>query len=257
MSNSFCKIGDDLKKLIKQSDLLHLGLLLELKKISDSDLEKFNGVQIPKFTSDYEVWYSEACAVIKILLPDRLLDFKCLYRNEKRKSINYLTYTIADYLLRVSVSKGSTSIVDGNAALPKYVQQTHILSAAARRLESTLFDITTIVQADLFDDELDAADMLNRQGFHRAAGAIAGVVLEGHLKKVCLSYKMQRKKRANISDYNDALKEKEVISVPTWRFIQHLGDLRNICDHPKDVEPSLAVVSDLIQGVRKITKSVF
>ena len=42
-----------------------------------------------------------------------------------------------------------------------------------------------LVQADLFDNELDAAAELNDKGFRRAAGAVAGVVLEEHLETVC------------------------------------------------------------------------
>ena len=44
-----------------------------------------------------------------------------------------------------------------------------------------MFDIRQLVQADLFDSELDAADELGKKKFTRAAGALAGVVLERHL----------------------------------------------------------------------------
>jgi len=56
---------------------------------------------------------------------------------------------------------------------------------------------------------------------------------------------------------NDLLKQSGVVDVPQWRFVQHLGDLRNLCDHSKKVEPSEQQVVDLIGGVMKITKTVF
>ena len=56
---------------------------------------------------------------------------------------------------------------------------------------------------------------------------------------------------------NDALKEGGVIDIPQWRFIQRLGDLRNLCDHNKDREPTKDEVAELIDGVDKLTKTVF
>ncbi|CAH2399819.1 hypothetical protein MES4922_220074 [Mesorhizobium ventifaucium] len=41
-----------------------------------------------------------------------------------------------------------------------------------------------------------------------------------------------------------------------WRFVQHLGDLRNKCDHKKQAEPTKEEVLVLIEGVRKITKTL-
>ena len=63
-------------------------------------------------------------------------------------------------------------------------QQTEIVRAAKARFESSLFDIKATAQADLFDSEIDASAELNKNGFARGAGAIAGVVLEGHLGPV-------------------------------------------------------------------------
>ncbi len=96
------------------------------------------------------------------------------------------------------------------------------------RFESSLFDIRQLVQADLFDSELDAARELAKSKFKRAAGAGAGVVLGRHLGQVCDSHSIKiSKKSPVISDLNNALKDASVIDVPTWRFVQHLADIRN------------------------------
>lgn len=42
-----------------------------------------------------------------------------------------------------------------------------------------------------------------------------------------------------------------------WRFHQHLGDIRNKCDHSKTDEPTVDEVKDLIDGVAKVIKTVF
>lgn len=135
-------------------------------------------------------------------------------------------------------------------------QQVEIVRAAKARFNSSLFDIKGMAQADLFDNELDASAELNKNGFARAAGAIAGVVLEGHLATVCSNHSVSiTKKKPTIADFNDALKSANVIDQASWRFIQHLGDIRNACDH-KGKDPSREVADDLIAGVRKISKTV-
>ncbi|AQU05233.1 hypothetical protein B1778_00360 [Dehalococcoides mccartyi] len=120
---------------------------------------------------------------------------------------------------------------------------------------NSLFDIKQIVQADLFDSELDVARELLKNGFIRAAGAVAGVVLESHLKQVCENHQLSIKE-TSISHYNEALKNKLFIEVPDWRFIQGLGDLRNLCGHKKDREPKKDEVAELIDGVDKIIKKI-
>lgn len=45
--------------------------------------------------------------------------------------------------------------------------------------------------------------------------------------------------------------------MPTWRKIQHLGDIRNLCDHNKDREPKNEEVEELIAGVETVIKTVY
>jgi uncharacterized protein (UPF0332 family) len=99
---------------------------------------------------------------------------------------------------------------------------------------------------------------LNKKGFTRGAGAIAGVVLERHLKQVCKNHNITITKRnPTINDLNQLLKDNNIIEVPDWRFIQRLSDLRNLCDHDKEKEPTRGEVEELINGVEKIIKTVF
>ena len=227
---------------------------IKRQKISDEYVKS-----LPDFRSTYEQWYSEALACISVVLPQRANDFISLYKPDKpRKEISYANYTISDYLRGVSrTAYDGTKIVSTNAALPPMQQQLIIVAAARQRFKSALFDIRALVQADLFDDELDAAEELNRKGFPRGAGAIAGVILEDHLATICRQHQISLPKSPHISDLNDALKKIAAVDLPTWRFIQHLGDLRNLCDHKKSDDPTNAQIHELIEGVRKITKTVF
>ncbi|WP_217644084.1 hypothetical protein [Granulicella pectinivorans] len=133
-----------------------------------------------------------------------------------------------------------------------------MVKSAKSRFESSLFDIRQLLQADLFDSELEAASHLLKNNFARAAGALAGVVLERHLGEVCASHKLPlRKKDPSINDLNQALKDAGVIETSQWRFVQLLGDIRNTCDHSKDAEPTAADVKELVDGVAKVTKTIF
>lgn len=143
------------------------------------------------------------------------------------------------------------------SALSAVFNQYKIVDAISNRFKSTLFDIRALVHADLLDDEIAAADELNRHGFPRGAGAIAGVVLEAHLSGISETHMIKLAKNASISTLNDALKKAEILDTATWRFIQHLGDIRNKCDHKAGADPTRDEVKELIDGVRKITKTVF
>jgi hypothetical protein len=70
-------------------------------------------------------------------------------------------------------------------------------------------------------------------------------------------YFFTKKKSPTIADYNDALKNADIIDVPNWRNIQRLGDLRNLCSHSKDRDPNPDEIQELINGVKKIMKTLF
>ena len=60
---------------------------------------------LPSFMDEYQPWYSEAKALVRQLLPDRLSDFTRYYEKPKsRKDITSENYTIEDYLQGLNVS---------------------------------------------------------------------------------------------------------------------------------------------------------
>ncbi len=269
MPTNLDRYKKDLDSLIERGQDLHIAMQFEcFPKETESALKKEFGdkakeiiKKLPSFTVSYQSWYSEAKALIKQLLPDRLADFVRHYEKPKpRKAIDYENYKIEDYLQGLNVTRGvyKEKVVGPDAAIPQFRQQLAILQAVKGRFDSSLFDIRQLVQADLFDSELDAAKELAKNKFGRAAGALAGVVLERHLGQVCDNHDLKiTKKDPSIADLNNALKEANVIDLPQWRFIQHLADIRNLCDHNRKVEPSSDQVNDLVAGVAKVTKTLF
>ena len=132
-----------------------------------------------------------------------------------------------------------------------------ILKAIDDRVDSVLANIEGELYAELQDNEINVARQLMKVS-PRAAGALVGVVIEGHLQKVASAHGVKvAKKNPTISDLNDPLKTASVIDTPTWRKISFLADLRNVCSHKKDAEPTKEQVEELIQGAEWLTKNVF
>jgi hypothetical protein len=255
--SNIAKLKAELEKLVKKGALLRIALAVELEKVGPEDMKSLKEVKLPSFKDEYEAWYSLAMQIVKQLIPDRLPDFVKLYKDEKRKEISYLTYGVADCLIGLQSTYAGRTVADSNAAFPKFEQQLNILKAAQIRFDSALFDIIEVAQADLFDNELEAAKELTDKGFGRGAGAVAGVVLERHLGRIAAKRNLkQRKSTPTINDLNQLLKDNDVIDTASWRFIQHLGDLRNLCDHDKGREPTKDQITDLIAGVSKIIKTI-
>ena len=267
MSSNLDRFKKDLEKLIDKGGQLELAMQYEVasaqfvatvkKKLGDKTDAFLKN--LPSFNEDYEPWYSESHALLRQLLPDRVANFVSFYEKPKgRKDISCGTYVIQDYLQGIVVSYGGQIKVGTSAALPQFRQQLNIIKAASARFESSLFEIKQLVQADLFDSELEAGRELLKHKFTRAAGAIAGVVLEKHLRQVCEDRGLKiTKKNPGISDLNELLKVNAVIEIPQWRNISMLGDIRNLCDHNKKSEPTNDQVSDLLNGTEKVIKTVF
>ena len=232
----------------------------ELSSLTEECEDLLNLAQDSKdcleFGTVYQGWYSRAYKVVQYLAPERLEEFTYYYLiDPKRKSFSSTTYAIQDYIRGVVPSESQWD--------PYYVvririiNQVQILGSLSARIDSVLQDITGHLFAELQDSELTVAAQLKKVNL-RAAGAIAGVVLERHLQRATQNHSIPiRKKSPTIADLNDPLKQAEVYSVPMWRKIQLLADIRNLCVHQKDKEPTAEEVDDLISGVNSVIKSVF
>lgn len=264
------KYRKDLDKLLEEADWVKQSLLRNslgdtefLRMLVDDhgtgeEQAKEFMKSVKPFATAYQHWYSEALVLVKQLLPERLADFVKLYEKPKtRKDITFENYRLEDACqgLRVSGSMGKV-LADISSAYPLLEQQVAIVEAIKRRFDSSLFEIKQTVQADLFDSELDSARHLLKSGFSRAAGVIAGVVLEGHLKEIRDKHQLGNNLKT-ITPIIDKMKSEGIIDLAQYRQLQYLGDIRNNASHKGTEDPTPDQIEDLIAGTNRVIKNIF
>lgn len=83
------------------------------------------------------------------------------------------------------------------------------------------------------------------------------IFIENLNNKIKLSELENYLKKQLISDYNELFKKEDIYDTINWRFIQHLWDIRNLCDHKKQRDPSNDEIEELINGTDKVIKTIF
>lgn len=263
------KIKEDFENL-KSKGLLMLKCL-EFKTYSPQKIKELSPKEREQekalynfFDKEYQSWFTESQILVKQLIPLRLTEFTELYIGDgKRKSIEFSTYNIQDWLRGTRVSEDfytqKKPFEEAIVVFMNFQTQMSILGSLESRLISSLFEISSVIQADIFDSELDSSKELCKKGFFRASGAVCGVVLEKHFHQILINRNIKVTKRnPALSDLNDLLKQNEIIHTHNWRHIQRLIDLRNICCHYKsEAEPTNDIALELIDGTSKVIKSIF
>lgn len=220
---------------------------------SDDEVELLHPIAIGR---RYQKWYTPAEELIRIALPSRYDEFCEYYRRPNRKERNRESYCLSDFFRGVGLSNWKRIRLEG-VALELFLVQLDIMSSLDSKLEFVVSDLNALVQANILDSEIDAAEELLRSGYLRASGTMAGVVVERHLASCATNAGLKtRKKRPTISTWNDLLKDDGRISTASWRRIQVLGDLRNHCAHPSTDEPAQQDVEDLIVGARRLLREL-
>ena len=214
-----------------------------------------------EFGTAYQDWYTRTLPLVRSLAPDRFSEFRGYYEvDPKRKTIGPASYVLQDYVNGISPApnwQGKVEFDHWQAALARMLNQVQILVSLSSRIEGVLTNVEGHLLADIEDRELGAAAELSKSNL-RAAGTLAGVVLERHLGQVASNRGVKiGKKDPTIGDLNEALKKEAAYELPTYRKIQFLADIRNVCCHNKGREPTVDEVRELLSGVGGVIKTVF
>ena len=276
--NNLQRCKAELRTLVQRGKSLEVAIVHEcsLEEVEDIGVEEIleraermglcdgdEQAHIPSFVKEYPQWYSAALPVVRQLLPDRLDDFRAYYREPYSKDHSeYENYRIFNYLAGYRTAMNSFgNLIDmskDTVVLRLFRQQLAIVKATSGGLASSLRDIKQLVQADLFDSELESAKELMNKGFYQAAGVVAGVVMEKHLAQVCKSHTLElQKQHPAINDFNRTLVANNVVNVSESESIRKLGSIRNECAHHNEgKEVTKERVAYLIEEVKKLVKTI-
>ena len=100
--------------------------------------------------------------------------------------------------------------------------QLNILDSVKTVIDSSLSDVMGILEAKLFDNELDSARHLLKSGYLRASGALCGVILETHFSNVVKNHNLKMTKKLQVLMIIMNCLKKKVF------MIQLIGDLFSI-----------------------------
>ncbi len=221
---------------------------------SGPDLEDLFGAKLPErrplpsgAERDYQQWYSAAWTIIARNQPSRLAEFEAAYCTPPKQ----FAPGIKQLLAKKQVAQDELFTL-----LDLVNTQFEILAAVPCHLTYSIYDIELTAYSLLMDDEIGAARHLLSRGFRRPSGALAGVILERHLKNLLRKHTppIKYKQGDTLAPLNDLAKA-VIYDVVTWRKIQHMTDLRNLCDHDKEREPTKEEVAELVEGVSSLLKN--
>lgn len=111
-----------------------------------------------------------------------------------------------------------------------------------------LTSIKNLVQADVFDSELEQAKELLANGYKMAAAVIAGVVLETALRDLCTKEGLPHSK---LDKMNADLAKAGVYNKLQQKRITALADIRNSAAHGKPTEFTDLDVANMVNDVEQ------
>ena len=255
-----------LKKLIERGEKLGISLSFqvdgdltsrEFPDLSEDDVERLSSKRF--FKNNYDLWYTTSLAVISQVIPSREKDFVKLYEkpSKERKTIDRTNFVIQDYLDGYHHHfRHEDSYSDD--ALTKFQQQFNILLTASASFDNALFRIESLCRADLLNGEIAVAEELCKNKYLRASGAVARVILEKHLQRICKDKNITpEEKKPTLGAWIACLQKHNIIDDIQRTELTALSEITNYCCHQKEREPTKEEVDKLIDGVESFMKITF
>ena len=186
-----------------------------------------------EFVRKCSKWYASSLAILETNMASRRTEMASLMQffNEQ----DYVTQS-------------------GQLAMAREIRQIqHLIGSIPSYMEGRLYDLELGLAQEFTRDQLLEAEVLLKARHVRAAGAIAGVLLERHLKLLCDRSQPPIKyaSKAMISNLNELLWKARVYEQKEWRLVQWMGDVRNECDHANATEPEPKAVQKLIHDIKE------
>ncbi|HEX8637541.1 MAG TPA: hypothetical protein VF692_05730 [Pyrinomonadaceae bacterium] len=119
-----------------------------------------------------------------------------------------------------------------------------------------LFNIRSLIEAEVFVDFLEQSEYLLIQGYFTAAAVIAGSVLEDGLRKLCVKNGVTLSAKPKLDTMNADLAKAGVYNLLKQKQIMALADLRNKAAHGQGGFTKEDVES-MIKDVRRFMEDYF
>jgi hypothetical protein len=127
-----------------------------------------------------------------------------------------------------------------------------IVEAAQRDFEGgVLFDLRSLIAADLLGDFIDQAEQLVNGDYYVPAASLAGAVLEDTLRKLCARNGIVVESPTKIDRLNADLARANVYDKLIQKRITALADIRNNADHGHYDKFKQEDVEDMVTWVRR------
>ena len=225
----------------------------QLASEADQLVQETDPNKLPRL---YQSWYSQVHHIVRIQHPSRLEDLERLYSvNPEASAMSFGTRGLY-YGMQTYVQDADPD--HRPAFVSGLEQQRGILLAVPNIIVLRVLEVAALVTADLVQGELAQATLLLESGFIRAAGAVAGVALEAHLKLLHdqSSPPLAYGDKDTIVPLATRLRKAGVISLGAEKQCIAMADTRNTCDHKKKQDPTEEEVQELIDDVDRFTKRV-
>ncbi len=117
--------------------------------------------------------------------------------------------------------------------------------------EGFLFDLRSLISAELLGDFLEQAETLLQEGYYVPAASLAGAVLEDSLRKLCEKNGMEVPEKTKIDKLNTELAKANIYNKLTQKEITAKADIRNNADHGKYDKFTEEDVGFMVKWIRK------
>jgi hypothetical protein len=126
-----------------------------------------------------------------------------------------------------------------------------VVEAASRDFGSgLLFDMKSLISADVLGDFIEQSEALLQAGYHVPAASLLGAVLEDTLRKLCERHGVQVAQKTKIDSLNADLARAEVYDKLVQKRVTALADIRNNADHGHFDRFRREDVEDMLRWIR-------
>jgi hypothetical protein len=214
------------------------------------------------FREKYLSWYFQSSNAIKFLSPTTYNNFIEVYQEKRSESKKITTsnYRLENYLKNEQLTNINNTDFEEEfervrIAKNLFKLQQLIIKAIIDNFDSISFNYENNLFLSFQEANIFVAQELLDNDFIRAAGAICGVIIEKQLKQRLLPFN-EKAYSLTLNTLNQQCKNTELYTETTRKRIMLYSDIRNLCDHKNNIEPTKQLVQDLIDGTKWVLTNI-